>query len=268
MSDYQTIDVTRDDQGVTTVTIQRPDKLNALNEQVLTELDAATDALADDEDLRLVVFQGEGRAFIAGADIAAMLDMSPGEADQFGALGHRTLASIEELPVPTIAAVDGFALGGGLEVALACDLIYASGRAAFGLPEVSLGIIPGFGGTQRLGRRVGWQRARELVFTGQQIDAQKAESIGLCLEVFEPDEEDFDADRFDERIAEVVDAIVSRGPLAIRAAKSAMRNGQESHLTEGLEAEQQAFADLFETDDRREGMEAFLDRRAPDFDAR
>jgi enoyl-CoA hydratase len=261
MSDYETIDVARDDQNVVTVTIERPDKLNALNETVLTELHAAADDLADDEDLRMVVFQGEGRAFIAGADIAAMLDMSPEEAEEFGALGHRTLEAIEQLPVPTLAAVDGFALGGGLEVALACDLIYASGRAAFGLPEVSLGIIPGFGGTQRLGRRVGWQRAREMVFTGQRIDAEKAESIGLCLEVFE-------ADSFDERLAEVVDAIGSRGPLAIRAAKTAMRTGQESHLTDGLEAEQQAFADLFETEDRREGMEAFLDRREPDFDAR
>lgn len=258
MSGYDTLEMSHDERGISTLTLARPDKLNALNAAVLSELEEAAEALHSRDDLRVVVIRGEGRAFIAGADIEAMLEMSREEGEEFGNLGHQTLDAIESIPVPVIAAVDGFALGGGLEVALACDLIYASGRAKFGLPEVSLGIIPGFGGTQRLGRVVGWQRAREMVFTGRQIDADSAEEYGLACATYE-------VDNFEERVNEVAETIASRGPLAVRAAKRAMRAGQEQRLQEGLAIERDAFGELFDSEDRVEGMEAFTDRRDPEF---
>ena len=258
MTDYQTLDIDRSDDGIATLTLRRPDKLNALNAEVIEELHAAAEELTADDDLRVTILKGEGRAFIAGADIEAMIEMTPEEGEAFGRRGHETMAAIESIPVPTIAAVDGFALGGGLEVALCCDLIYASGRAKFGLPEVSLGIIPGFGGTQRLARFVGWQRARELVFTARQIGADKAEEIGLVCDCFE-------VDNFDQRIGEVAETIASRGPLAVRAAKRVMRGGEDLPLEEGLEGEREAFGELFDTEDRVEGMRAFTDRRDADF---
>ncbi len=261
MADYETLEFERGDDGIAAVTFDRPDKLNALDRRALEELHEAADDLASDDSLRVVVLRGEGRAFVAGADIEAMLEMTREEAEAFCHMGHQAMAALESLPVPVIAAVDGFALGGGLEVAVACDLVYASGRAQFGVPEVSLGIIPGFGGTQRLAEFVGWQHARELVFTGGRIDADRAEQIGLACECFE-------ADSFDQRIDDIAETIAERAPLAIRAAKRVMADGRDLPLENGLANERDAFGELFETDDRLEGMRAFTDRRAADFEGK
>ncbi len=247
-----------DDDGIATLTIDRPKALNALNESVLRDLHQAATDLAERPELRAVVITGNGRAFVAGADIAAMKAMSDDEALQFGKLGHRAINAIEALPVPTLAAVNGFALGGGLELALGCDLIYAAESARLGLPEVGLGIIPGFGGTQRLGRRIGWQRARAMVFTGDQVDAHQAQTIGLVLDVFSDDE-------LLENVHGVATSIASKGPVAIARAKEVMHRGRQLPLDAALEQEVDAFAGLWQTEDRLEGMTAFVEKRAPDF---
>jgi enoyl-CoA hydratase len=257
MSEYNTIDVTHDGPR-STIEVQRPDKLNALNKTVLEELESAATDLQSRDGLRVVVIEGEGRAFVAGADIASMVEMSAEEGRAFLRQGHDTMNAIEAIPVPVIAAVDGFALGGGLELAISCDLIVASDRAAFGAPEVKLGIIPGFGGTQRLARFVGAHRARHLIFTGERIDAETAAEEGLVLEVIAPDD-------FDDRVDSLAESIAARGPLAVKAAKRVMHQGEDLPLDEGLTAERHAFAELFETEDRLEGMEAFQQRRDPDF---
>lgn len=259
MADYETLEVDIRGDDIAVVTFTRPDKLNALDGQALDDLKAAADRLSEHDSVRAVILEGDGRAFIAGADIEAMLEMSREEGEAFCRKGHETMDALEDVPVPVIAAVDGFALGGGLEVALACDLIYASGRAQFGLPEVSLGIIPGFGGTQRLARFVGWQHARELVFTGRQIDADRAEAIGLVADCFE-------VDSFDQRVEDIADTIAEHAPLAVRSAKQVMQEGQDVPLAEGLEGEREAFGKLFETEDRLEGMRAFTGRRDADFE--
>lgn len=258
MSDYETLKVDRPADGVALITIDRPKRLNALNEEVLTELRAAAEQLCDDSDLRAVVITGAGRAFVAGADIAAMSELTEEQALQFGELGHAVMDSIEALPVPTIAAVNGFALGGGLELALSCDLIYLSENARVGLPEVGLGIIPGFGGTQRLGRRVGWQQGRRLVFTGDTLKPDEALRIGLAVDVFA-------AEDFLDQILSVATTISEKGPVAVRRAKSVMRQGAETSLEEANRLEVQAFAGLWDTADRSEGMAAFLEKRTPEF---
>lgn len=259
MSDFDHLQVDRPDEGIATVRIDRPDQLNALNEEVLSELTSLLPRLGADEQLRAVVFTGVGRAFVAGADIASMKEMSPQEAAEFGRLGHQAMNAVESLPMPVLAAVNGFALGGGLELALSCDLIYLGESARVGLPEVGLGIIPGFGGTQRLGRVVGWQQARRLVFTAQQLSADEALDIGLAVDVLEDDE-------LLDHVLDVASRIADQGPLAVRKAKRVMYDGADQPLAEGTELEQRAFADLWETDDRTEGMEAFLDKRSPDFE--
>ncbi len=257
MTDFETISVDLGSDGLATLTITRPKALNALNEQVLTELSQALEDLAA-RDLRALIVTGEGRAFIAGADIKAMMEMSADEALTFGHLGHSVMNALQGLPFPTIAAVNGFALGGGLELALSCDLIYLSEKAKVGLPEVGLGIIPGFGGTQRLGRRIGWHHARRLVFTGATIDAAEALRIGLALEVFP-------ADEFMDKVRDVATAIASQGPVAVRRAREVMARGAELPLEDANRAEVEAFAGLWDTADRAEGMAAFVDRRDVDF---
>ncbi len=257
MDDFDYLEFEWHDDGVAQLTISRPDALNALNKDVLSELVALITDLDSDE-LRALIITGEGRAFVAGADIAAMKEMTAEEAEEFGRLGHRTMNAIESLPVPTIAAVNGFALGGGLELALSCDLIYLSESAKVGLPEVGLGIIPGFGGTQRLGRTIGWHQARRLVFTGEQLSAEEAAAIGLGIEVV-------DDDALFDRVLDVASTIAANGPVAVAKAKTVMRKGADATLQEGIAGEIQAFADLWDTHDRSEGMEAFLDRRSADF---
>lgn len=246
------------DGHVSTLTINRPDKLNALSQEVLSDLQSAIDTVRENEEVRVAIITGTGKAFVAGADIAAMTKMTKEEGLAFGGLGHGVFDSIEQLGVPVIAAVNGFALGGGCELALACDFIYASTKAKFGQPEVNLGIIPGFGGTQRLPRRVGGAFARELIYTGKMIGAEEALRIGLVNAVFEPEELLAAAQKTAADIA-------TKGPLAVANAKRLIRDGLEQPLPEANALERQAFGALFDTDDQIEGMTAFLEKRAARF---
>jgi enoyl-CoA hydratase len=240
------------------LTLDRPDALNALDRALLQELEARIAELATDTDVRALVLTGAGRAFAAGADIAQMRDMTPQEAEAFSRLGHRVFASLEALPVPSIAAVNGYALGGGCELACACDWIYASAKARFGQPEVNLGIIPGFGGTSRLARRVGLARAKEMVLGGVPLPAEEALRIGLVNRVFPPEELLAGALAAGENIA-------AKGPLAVAAAKRVMQEGQDVDPRVAHVMEQHAFGLVFSTQDRAEGMSAFLEKRDPVF---
>jgi enoyl-CoA hydratase len=251
------VEVTQQGQ-VSTLTINRPDKLNALSQEVLGDLSAAIEAISRIDDIRAAVITGTGKAFVAGADIAAMRDMDEAQARGFGALGHGVFSTIEQLPFPVIAAVNGFALGGGCELALACDFIYASTKARFGQPEVNLGIIPGFGGTQRLPRRVGSAMARELIYTGKMIDADEALRIGLANAVFEPEE-------LLNAAAKAAGDIATKGPLAVSTAKRLIRDGMDIPLPQANKIERDAFGEGFGTADQTEGMSAFIEKRAPKF---
>jgi enoyl-CoA hydratase len=242
--------------GVGTLTFNRPKVLNAMNARTFEELDAVVTSVERDPGVRALVLTGAGeKAFIAGADIAAMAEMGPIEARRFAETAHGILERLERLPIPTIAAVNGFALGGGCEVTLACDLVYASEKARFGQPEVNLGLIPGFGGTQRLARRVGVMRALELVMTGDHCDAARAKEMGLCLEVLPP------AELLPFARAQAA-KIASRGPVAVAQAKRVLRAGAEPDLATANELERQAFAALFGSLDAKEGMRAFVEKRA------
>lgn len=250
------------DAGVVTVTLNRPDKLNALTSELLTELGMALHGLVSDAELRCVILTGAGdKAFAAGADIAAMSEMTPVQAKQFADKGHRVGSSIEAMTVPVIAAVNGFALGGGCELALACDFIYASDKAKLGQPEVNLGVIPGFGGTQRLARRVGAARARELCMTGDIVNAEEALRIGLVNAVVPHAE-------LLPRVRETAKKIASKGPLAIAAVKRVVARGADVPLQTANELEATAFAALFGTHDQREGMRAFVEKRPAKFEGR
>ncbi len=254
---YETILVEEAD-GIVTITVNRPDKLNALNPAVLRELADAVTGLGD---ARAAILTGAGKAFVAGADIAAMQKMSPMEAKAFSDSGHRLGYLMEQAKCPIIAAVNGFALGGGTELALACDFIYASEKAKFGQPEVNLGLMPGFGGTQRLARRVGIGRARELVYSGRMIDAQHALRIGLANEVVPPDE-------LMTKVREVAKEIASKAPLAVAASKRVMARGYDADLATANELEATAFSALFGSEDQREGTAAFVEKRKAAFKGR
>lgn len=250
------------DGDLVTLTLNRPEKLNALNEELLRELARAVDDLAHDAGVRCAILTGAGdKAFAAGADIAAMSELSPTQAKHFAEGGHRIGSAIEALAFPVIAAVNGFALGGGCELALACDFIYASDRAKLGQPEVNLGVIPGFGGTQRLARRVGEARARELCMTGDTLTAEDALRVGLVNAVVPHAE-------LLPRVREVAKKIASKGPLAIAAAKRVIARGADVPLPTANELEATAFAALFGSHDQREGMKAFLEKRAAKFEGR
>jgi enoyl-CoA hydratase len=244
--------------AIALVTINRPDALNALNAEVLLELAGLLVELSGDEELRCLVLTGAGRAFVAGADIAHMSELSPRGALEFARLGHEVLATLETFPHPVIAAVNGFALGGGCEITLACDLVYASEKAKFGQPEVKLGLIPGFGGTQRLARRVGAMRAAELIFSGRMVRADEAKAIGLALDVVPP------GDLMGAALARARE-ISEMGPVAVRAAKRVQYQGLQAPLPVGNALERQAFATLFDTADAKEGMIAFVEKRNPKF---
>lgn len=243
---------------VATITINRPEALNALNSAVLHGLELAIDSVAADPAVRVVILTGTGKAFVAGADIAEMRDLDPNGARAFAALGHRVLDKLANLRAIVIAAVNGFALGGGCELSLACDLVYASAKARFGQPEVNLGLMPGFGGTQRLARRIGAMRALELTTTARMVKADEAKALGICLEIFEPDE-------LLTKVGAIAAGIASKGPIAVRACKGVQRMGLEAPLATGNGFEQDAFALLFASTDAKEGMTAFLEKRAAQF---
>jgi enoyl-CoA hydratase len=242
--------------AVGVLTVNRPKVLNALNAQVFDELEEVVRAVEGDRSVKALVLTGAGeKAFVAGADIAAMSTMTPADARAFAERAHRLFERLELLPIPTVAAVNGYALGGGCELALACDLVYASENARFGQPEVNLGIIPGFGGTQRLGRRVGKMRALEMVLTGDHYDAARAKEMGLVLDVVPL------ADLLPLAVAQAR-KIASKGPLAVALAKRAVHAGADADLGVANELERQAFSASFATEDAREGMRAFVEKRA------
>jgi enoyl-CoA hydratase len=247
------------DGAVAVITIDRPKALNALNRQVLGELADSVGQVAANRALRALLVTGGGeKAFVAGADIAEMANFSNAEAQGFCELGHRVFDSLEALHIPVIAAVNGFALGGGCELALACDFIYASEKAKFGLPEVTLAVIPGFGGTQRLTRLVGRARAKELIFSGDMIDAARAKEIGLALEVLP-------AGELLSHAKKVALTIAKRGPLAVAQAKRVIEAGADLPLKDGNAIERDGFMRLFATADQKEGMAAFLAKRPAEF---
>jgi enoyl-CoA hydratase len=251
------IDIERAD-AVALVTMNRPEALNAFNTAQLEELLAALRQLGGDASTRAIIITGAGdRAFAAGADIKEMEAKSPLEAKAFAELGHAVCAAIERAPQPTIAAVNGFAFGGGCEIALACDIRLAADRAVLGQPEVSLGIFPGWGGTQRLPRLVGAGLAKELIFTGRRLDAAEALRIGLVNAVYP-------AQELLAKARELAGQIAAQAPLAVRHAKIAINHAFGDTLG-GLEQEQQLFALLFGSADQREGMAAFVARRKPQF---
>jgi enoyl-CoA hydratase len=255
---YETLRV-ENEPPVSVVFINRPKALNALNSQVLDELCQVFFELNSNEEISVVVITGEGeKAFVAGADIGEMSSLTSLEGERFMRKGQETLSMIENLDKIVIAAVNGFALGGGCELAMACDIRLAARSAKIGQPEVNLGIIPGFGGTQRLSRLVGRGKAKQLIFSGDHIPAEEAHRIGLVDEVY-------DSEELLEKAKELAGKIASKGPLAVRACKMLINKGLDCDLDTGLHLEREAIAVLFSTQDQKEGMKAFLEKRKPDF---
>jgi enoyl-CoA hydratase len=245
--------------AVTVLTLSRPEALNALNAQLLGDLERALADLRADRSSRAVVVTGEGgKAFAAGADIKEMRDLGPEGALELALRGQRVLKSLEDLPQMTVAAVNGFALGGGLELALACDFIVASNKARLGLPEVSLGLIPGYGGTQRLVRLVGYGWAKRIVLTGEMLAAEEARALGLVTEVAEPE-------ALLERALALATLAASRSPEAVALAKRAILGGFDRPLADGLALEADCFSKAFATANSQEGLRAFLEKRSPQF---
>ncbi|MBL7008275.1 MAG: enoyl-CoA hydratase/isomerase family protein [Planctomycetes bacterium] len=259
---FENLEIELDEDGIALVTINRPKALNALNGEVLDELREAIVELAFDAEVKVIVITGAGdKAFVAGADIAEMADLSPLEARGFSQHGQGTFATIEECPKPVIAMINGFALGGGLELALACHLRVASTEARLGLPETSLGLIPGFGGTQRLTRLAGTGVAREWILTADLYGAAEAHRVGVVNRLAEPEE-------LWETTRKLALTIASRGPQAQRMALDVIRTGLQTGQTEGENAESDAFGLIFSTDDMKEGTAAFLEKRVADFSGR
>lgn len=258
---YEHLELTGD-AAVRVLTLTRPAKLNALNRAALAELQHALDDLATQPALRVLIVTGAGsRAFAAGADIAEFEGFTPDEAVRYARAGQQVFRRVEVLPVPTIAAVNGYALGGGCELALACTFRLVADTAALGLPETSLGLIPGFGGTQRLSRAIGRQRALDLILTGRQVGAEEALATGLALRVVPA------AQLLDEART-LAHLLATRAPLALRYAREAVEEGLDRPLADGLALEARLFGLAAGTADMREGVRAFLEKRQPDFTGR
>ena len=259
--DYTTL-LTSDRGAVRTITINRPDKLNALNRTVLIELEHAFAAAQASATVRIVILAGAGeKAFVAGADITELAQLSPIEAQAFSRLGQRLMRGIERLGKPVIARIQGFALGGGMELAMCCHLRIAGDKARFGQPEINLGVIPGFGGTQRLARLAGRAAALELCLVGAPVDAQRAHALGIVTRVVA-------ADQLDAEVSALADQLAAAAPLALAGLLDAVLIGEDCALDQALDYESQTFAVCFSTDDMREGTKAFLERRKPVFAGR
>ena len=246
------------DGDVATLTVDRPDALNALNIETLEAMGEAIEDAAE-AGARALVLTGAGDAFIAGADIKYMQDLSAEEGEAWGALGHDVADALEAFPAPTIAAINGYAFGGGCEMAMACDLRVAAESALIGNTEIDLGIIPGWGGTQRLPRLVGDETARRMLFLGERLDAESAADVGLVGEVVADDD-------LEATVTELADRLAAKPSFAMQSIKQAINQTQEGSQESGLAYEKRAFASLFGTPDQREGMAAFVEDREPDFE--
>jgi enoyl-CoA hydratase len=245
-----------------TITINRPSKLNAINIELLSELKELLIEINKDESFEIkgIIVTGDGeKAFIAGADIAEMSDMTPSDAYTFGQLGQQVTLMFETLKIPVVACVNGFALGGGCEIAMCCDFIYSTNNAVFGQPEVKLGLIPGFGGTQRLAKLVGRNHAKEMIFTGRNVLAGEALSMGLVLRTFATKE------LMIEEATKTLRAVTANSSFAVSIAKKVMNEGIDLTITEGLQLEKRQFSAIFSSEDMREGTKAFIEKRTPIF---
>lgn len=243
--------------GIATVTISRPEALNALNSNFFHEMDDLIDRISDDKSVRIMILTGEGKAFVAGADIAEMVDMTPEQGKAFSQLGQRIFRRFYAMEIPVIAAINGYALGGGLELTLGCDIRIACTRAKFGQPEVNLGMIPGYGGTQRLPRLIGLGDALYLLLTAEMIGAEEALRIGLVQKVVEPEQ-------LMEETLKIARTILSKGPEAIRKIKYVTRTGIQGDFMKGCELESAYFGSQFKAEGE-EGMRAFLEKRKPNW---
>jgi enoyl-CoA hydratase len=244
--------------GIGILTMNRPEALNALNMDVLKDLKQAVADIAADDEIKALIITGAGKAFVAGADIKAMQPLNPVQARNFGIFGHTILRDIEKLEIPVIAAINGFALGGGCELAMAADIRLASEKAKFGQPEVGLGITPGFGGTQRLPRIVGEGIARELIFTADVIDAQEAYRVGLVNHVYP-------ADTLLDEARKMAVKIAKKAPVAVKLSKAAINRGMQVDIDTALNVEADLFSICFATRDQKSGMEAFLNKARPEY---
>ncbi|MEJ2167451.1 MAG: enoyl-CoA hydratase-related protein [Desulfobacterales bacterium] len=245
--------------GIATITFNRPKSLNALNSALLAEFSQALDDIAADENIRILILTGAGeKAFVAGADISELARFDSLKAKAFARSGHAIINKLQQLPIAVIAAVNGFALGGGTEIAIACDFIYASENAKFGQPEINLGVIPGFGGTQRLPRLIGTNMAKELIFTGKMISAEEALRLGLANKVVA-------REKLMEEVFQTAAVIASKGKASLREAKQAINNGMNVDLASGCNIEIDAFSLCYASPDAKEGTSAFLEKRKPEF---
>jgi len=245
--------------GIALITFNRPKALNALSTDLLQELSDALDEIAKNEDIRILILTGAGeKSFVAGADITELAKFNALQGKNFAEKGQSIINKLQELPIPVIAAVNGFALGGGTEIALACDFIYASENAMFGQPEINLGLIPGFGGTQRLPRLIGKNMAKEMILTGKMIPVDEAKMMGLVNKVCTQE-------ALMDEVMKTAKTIVSKGKVSIRAAKEAINNGMNVDLATGCTIEIDAFALCMASEDAKEGTAAFLEKRKADF---
>jgi enoyl-CoA hydratase len=257
---YESIIYTKDESGIIKIVINRPEVRNALNIAVRQELKTAVSEIDQDKDVCAVIITGAGdKAFVSGADLSFLKDASPEQMTEYEAtLGQQLYADIENIGVPVIAMINGFCLGGGLELVMCCDIRIASTNAKFGQPEINVGIIPGGGGTQRLPRLIGWGRAKELIYTGRIMDSEEAEKFGLVERVVSPD-------KLEEEVNRIVQSIAAKSSIIMRLAKKAVNNGMYTDLESGLAGERENFALCFATEDQKEGVSAFLEKRQAEF---
>lgn len=247
------------EEGIQTITFNRPKSLNALNSELLNEFMSALTSISENEDIRVLILTGAGeKSFVAGADITELATLNVLQTKIFSRKGQTVIGYLQELPIPVIAAVNGFALGGGCEIAIACDFIYASENAMFGLPEINLGLIPGFGGTQRLPRLIGANMAKELIFTGKMISASEALSIGIVNKVCPPDS-------LMAEVQKTAKLIASKGKVSLREAKQAINNGLNVDIATGCLIENDAFSLCMASEDAKEGTSAFIEKRKANF---